>query len=446
MKELGVETNEAEEMLQKAETIVESSDFSKVMDHIDLAKNIVKKARRDYYHDDVKDAISTVKDEISSAQADGIDVADVEEIFTTMKEMVHDEAFPDVIEKAKAAKEMVQQYKKQNETKKSFETLDNNIKLATEWGVDTSAVEDQKNEINEVLELKDFDKAHESINNVNDQLKQSLNDVSYESLGLIADLNKNLEEIKNFGLDSEAVETQEYINSAIESIKELDLSKASELFKKADDKISTGKKDYFHAEATKTIDTVKQSMAELQNLDVNIQETEDLLSQAENNFNKEDFMAALELASDLQEKLVKTKHDHLAKPIEDLIIKTEANINKAKAHGTDQVIIHPVEEMMGMARLSLEAQEYEAAEYQINEALSLANENFEFLKSEKDDLRAQLNSAMDMLTSSKEVGMDTTEVEDLMSRMRDVLDSGDIEETKDYMGNIQKTHLRIYSN
>ena len=35
-------------------------------------------------------------------------------------------------------------------------------------------------------------------------------------------------------------------------------------------------------------------------------------------------------------------------------------------------------------------------------------------------------------------GMDTTEVEELVGRMKEVLDGGDIEATKNYMENIQK--------
>ncbi len=439
VKELGIVTTEVEKELEEAEAIVENADYSKVMNHIVKAENIVKKARRDYYHDDVKNAISTVKQDISEAQSEGMDVAEAEEILNKMKELVQTEAFPDVLKEAETAKVIIEQIQQQKQILNALERVDRNLKLANDWGVIPSDSVMDKNEIKNAIDSNDFEKAEKIINKTNDQLKESIEGLSLNSLDFISGLNKDVEEIKNIGLETTATESKQLIDSAIQSIKDLDLVKAQELLESANNKITTNKNQYLQGRANTTISTVRESMSELQELDVNIQEAEKLLSDVEDNFNKEDFMTALELASNLQEQLDKTKHDYLSKPILDLIVTAEANINNAKVHGTDETLIHPVEEMVGMTKISLEAKEYTAAQNQINQALKLANETFDFLKDEKEGLRAQLDSAMSILTSTKEIGMDTTEVEGLMSRMRDVLDRGDIESTRSYMEHIQRT-------
>jgi hypothetical protein len=437
VQELGIDTTKMEKELKKAEAKAEESDYTDAMKHIEKAREMVTKARRDYYFKDVKEAIATVKDDISSAKASGVDTTEVEGIYDEMKDMVQSEAFPEVLEKAETVKNLVQESTKQTDIQNEVNKIDENLSIAESWGLQTPETEVFKEQLDTAMKEKDFDKAHEIINDVNFTLKESINDASLESIDDVVALNKDVDEVSEIGMNTE--ESKEYITTGIDAIKELDLSKANELFKKAGNKLSTDKKQYFQGKATESIKNVKHTMNELEKLDVNIAEATRLIGDAESKFDSEDFSAAHEIAAKVLTHLGDTSHAFKSKPTMDIIISINSQVDKAKLKGFDPTILQPIMDKLSDARHALEIKDYETAEMIARQASDMADDNFKMLVDEQDQLQAQLNSTMSLLSTSKASGMDTTEVDDLVGRMKEVLDSGDLESTKNYMESIQKT-------
>jgi hypothetical protein len=435
VQDLGIETTEVESALQLAESKLESSDYETVWKHVEEANDKVRKARRDYFYNDIKDAISTVKEEITEAKSAGVDIDEVEEIFGQMKDMVKNEEFPAALDNAKKAIDIAQSSRKNVETMTALKKMDDNIIGAGEFGINIPSTDEQKAQIGAALESKDFDKALTIINEVNKTLQEALSKIPVESLNIVNEQDKNIDEVKNLGID--VAESQELVDSAKQSIKDLDLGKALELFHQAENKITTDKNKFYQTKASDVISTAKETLTDLQKMNVDTITARKLLMDAESNLNNENYVAAHQIASSLFEQLEQTEHTHKSRPILDNIITIEAMVEKAKVRGVESSKIESVEDLIKQGRVELESKNYRNAEEIVNNASTKADDNFEFLKEEKDAIRAQIDTTMSVISSTKESGMDTSEVEKLVGQMKDVMDSGDLEATKRYMENVQ---------
>jgi len=435
-KELGVETSEVEKELQKAETVAESSDYSSVWEHIQNATEMARKAKRDFYHDDVNKALSSIKEDMANAKEMGADIEDAEVVYTQMEEMIENEAFSEVIEKAKECKQIIQESQKHVVILKSLGKLDENLTIANEWGVDISATEDEKKQIVTALEEKNYSEAQKLIDKLNDDLKKNLTKISMESLPTISNLTKGMDEVKQYEINT--AEPQGLVTSAMEAIKESDLTKAKELLEQANNKLTTEKEQYFESKSVEVINAAKKSMAELQKMNINTDEEQKLISEAEKNLKDKNFKDAHEIAQKVSEKLDNTIHDKKSEPIINNITKVEVYVKEARAHGISEDLNHWIEELLSQARSALDSKSYETAEELMKKANEIVSENYDFIDEEKDKLREQLDSTLSIITTSKETGMDTTEAEGLVARMKEVLDSGDIEATRAYLEDIQK--------
>jgi hypothetical protein len=437
VQELGVDTDEIESELKKAEEMVEESDYSTVMQHIENAKKIVRKKRQDFYYDDVKSAISTVKEEITSAKAEGAEISEVEEMFDEMKEMVKSEAFPQVLEKTEIAKKIIQTSRKQTQTKNALQKLDGNLKVATDWGLNVPNSDMEKVEIETALDGQEFDKAMEKIEKLNNTLRQTITKISLDKIDTVTNVNKNLEEMKGFDMDTSDI--KKVVNTAFMSIQTLDLTQAKELLDQANTKLTTERENYFQDQANESIKSVKNSIAELQGMKVDTLEAIRLLAAAENNLREQDFKGALNVASNLQQQLTQTTHKHKSQPILDKIISLEANIGKANVRGFEPEQIQPIQDLVNQAKDLLEQKNYDKANVFATDAEMLAEKTFTFLIDEREQIKEQIDSTLSMISTTKEIGGDASNAERVVGRMKELLDTGDIDATKRYMESIKDT-------
>ncbi len=437
VKELGIDTSKAEQELQKAQTMVESSDYSTVWDHVQTSNELIRETRRKHYYEDVKSSIEHVKNEITQAKAIGADVASAEETFNKMKELVQTEAYPEVLQLATTATEVTQQAKYGAEVKRSFDNLNNNITITAAWGINTSSANTQKEQINAILEKNEFGSAEKNIQEATEQLKLAVINKPMEALPVVATLNQDLEDLKNYGIDTK--EPSGLLHSAKQAINDGDFSSANDLFSQVKEKLSTKKNNYFQTKASETISSANTSIGELQKMNINVDSATNLLSQAKNNYDENKFENAYESAIETQDILEDMSHTHQSKPILETISSAEKIISVALARGVDQTKIQPIEELIKNTRNALDERDYKTAGDWAIQANTIAMDDLSTIKKEHEALKAQLDSTMSAITSTKNLGADTTEVESLMDRINKVLDEGDIEATKEYMKNIQGT-------
>jgi hypothetical protein len=442
-KEQGIDTTDAEEALEKATSMVESSGYTEVWGQVNTAKELVRNARKEHYHDDVKSALNTIKEMIDEAKNYGANVSEAEETYNKMRGLIEREEFPKALELAETSKVLIQQAKEEKDTLDSLDEMNNNINIVTSWGLDPPNLSKENEEINTAIENKEYEKAKSIIIKVNNDLKESVIKKPVEALPFVVIINKNVDDISNFGVDTS--ESEESILSAKDAIYNLNFSKADDLLQLVNSNISGERTNLLQTKTSETISTVKNTMGELQDLNIDVDEAISILSDAESKLSSDDYEAAYEAAVKSKEIVDGASHSFHSQPILKTIITTENMVAQAKAQGVDESQVQPIENLINESRAALEAKDYNNAGEIATQANTSALDSFDFIKEAQDELITQLDSTLTEISSTKEVGADTAEVEDLAEKMKKVLEEGDLEATKDYWENIKGTleHLQI---
>ncbi len=433
----GIDTTEAEAALSQAEVMVDSSGFNVVWDKVKTAEKKVRNARKAHYEEDVNSALDTVKAMIDEARNYGADVTEAEGIFIKMKEMVDREEYPQALEMVETSKVVIQQAKSEKDTSDNFKNMGNNVSIVTEWGLDIPDLKKEKGEINNAIQNKDFQKANSIISNVNKKLKDKVIKKPMEALPFIFGINKNIDDLSGLGINTS--ESEEKILSAKDAVYNLDFSRANKLLQEVNSNTSTEKRDFYQSKSAENIPKIKHSMTALQKMNINVNEAVTYISEAELKFAEKDFEGAYQAMIKSQKIVDDTSHSYKSKPILKTIISTENIIEQARAHGVDEEQIRPIEKIVHDSRTALEARNYQNAGDLAIRANTTALENFSFIKDAQLELQAQLDTTLSEISTTKEVGADTSMVEDLANKMKSVLEEGDIEATKEYWENIKET-------
>jgi hypothetical protein len=333
-KEQGIDTSEAELALNKAESMVESSDYSAVWNQVKAAEEKVREARRDHYQTDVKSAIETVKEMLSEAKNYGANVEDAEVIYTKLRDLVEKEQYPQALEMAENTKVAIKVARDEKDTNDNFSNMNDNIAIVSDWGLEPKDYSDEKEEISEALNNKDFETANTIITKVNNDIKEEVIKKPMEILPYIYSVNKNIDDLGGYGIEMD--DAEEKMLSAKDAIYNLEFSRANQIIQDVNTKATAEKNNFLQSKTVDTINNVKETIVKLQKMNLSVDEAETLLADAEEKFTSKDYEGAYAAITSSERLIDEVSHSHQSKPILKTIISTERILNQAKLHGADQ--------------------------------------------------------------------------------------------------------------
>lgn len=426
-KELGLDVNEAEDLLKEAESLFQEEDFDTLEKYLTNAENITKTRFTEYKAGQASEAISSTQSLIEESRELGIDVGEAEQLLLEAESQFKDEdydAVEDFVKRAESiAKSSWDDYRAQltMDTIKGIEAkLDELKSLNVDITNDLKTIEQAKAKFKE----KEFDEADDILKDVETSVNIKLKDNKLKEIKRLMDSTKEtISDAKEKGADVASAEklfkeAQEMFDEG-----EMDISVLFESVKKANELAVETHNNFINLSTQDAITSAGQMIKELKDTGVDVSDAEDLLKQAEELFQDENFSGVDEVIKKAESSALDSQQTFFSEKYANDILITQRLIMDVKDMGGD--VTKPMEEL-DLADKFLKNNDFETAEEHLEKSKTMLNE----IKEQQVIKNAQkrVDNIERSIGELKNIGVDTSEVEALIKNARGALKNEDYKE------------------
>ncbi len=401
VKGQGLDTEDIEKSLSKAQVAFEEEDYGEALEQTQDAQ---KKAE-DKISDVLPEIISELNEKKQSLKEEGADTADIDQALERAEELQSEGDIKAGISEIEEAQQQIHTIFEQIVQSK-YKKLKSDIDEAKDIDAETKSVELVADNIEDALDKNDLEKANELLDKGLDKVE----DVKFEKvLTTIAESRKDFIKAKELGADIE--EPMNLLNSARDSLKQGDYREALKWARVGREKVEELVKE--HESAKQKIEKKKKEIEEFSDiLDMEFSEAQEIVDEAEKKLEERDFDKAVELAEKADDKIDDAAYGRMM----DIIEEFEDTLETARDL---QIDIEDYSTKLEESRNQTEASDY------INAAGTAINNKDELQDKIEGEIKDKINAIRDKMMDVSDLEEDIEdEVEDLLSQGKKDLSKG----------------------
>ncbi|MBS3817092.1 MAG: hypothetical protein KGY76_05980 [Candidatus Thermoplasmatota archaeon] len=402
VKKAGEDNDSEEKMLSKADYAYEADEYERSISLIQEARESIGEKLQD----NLGKMLSDLETSIDQLDGRGMDVSGSQEILQKAKRAEEDEEYGESVKYLQDCHDRLDDHYAEIIREKLSE-LDDKIEEADEIGASTEEIEEKRSKIDDLLDDNNIEKAGELV----DEAFENINEAKFNKvLNTISESREFFIKAKDIGADLE--DPMKMLSRARDSLKEENYKEALDLAEKGREKVQGMVKEY--DQVKKKIDSRKELLENLEaELDNQFPEIEDIVTEAEEKLDDEEYDKAESKLDDFDQQFDKKAYEKVM----DLIDDFEKLDRMAEEFNLE---IDEFSEKLEEAIEKTKSSEYVKAAEIANEGREKVDEKIE------EDLRGTITDIDKSTKEIEELKEDTTDkIQDLLGKSRNKLSEED---------------------
>lgn len=344
IKAIGLDISEAEGMLNKAqEMLFDDEEFVHAQEYALRAKTMAeKKLQSDYVRNSTQNSIKATRAQLMDLRAEGIDVSELESQISQAEEMLGRENYivaMDMVSQAKDRSMELQRKYIVESVQGNLSQTQSMIRESQDLGIDISEVESILGEAQDLFQSDDYNAAKElsskalgALENARqDHFSNLAQDTLHSSKFIIA-------EAKGSGID--VGDAQKMLSQAESMLEQNDYEKAYQLAQDAENLTKRSWETYRNQSTINAVEEVHSLLVDTSQLEgLDLGEATQILKRAEDKISMKDYDTALELASEAEDLILHQRESFATEVLPTSIVNIRSQIHNLEGYGieTDEI-------------------------------------------------------------------------------------------------------------
>jgi len=344
-KRFGVDVSMVENTLAKAQTAMEEGDVGKVEKLLDRGQNEFSLAKRQYFATQAEKTIQKVRTNIKKGKKEGVDMSEAVTLLKAAQKHFEDE---------------------------EFDKLEEALDRAEKTSVD--------------LRIKSLsDRVRVNLSELQDEVKKG------------ADEGANMKDAEDLLAEAEKLFAEEEFETAMAKLDEVKV------------KAETSKKANLEERTTRQLENAQSRLEESKKAGIEMNEVEDLLSQAEIMFQEEDFENVEAILAEAEKRSDDARNRYIQTKTNETINRAQRVVLEAQQRGMN---VSEHERNVARAQELFKQNNFNEAEKLVNS--TVAEVQTLLAKEAGMDYRESLDSVQEMAMKAREEGIPLDDVDDLL--------------------------------
>ncbi len=405
----GVNMDEIDELLSKAQTRRNEADYEETVDLIEQAEQELEGAMGKV----VERNIEKLEEEVEEALELGASVDEVKELIQRLDEIKGKKSPQQIYNVIDKAFEKVEEAKFERVLKTIAESRENFIK-AKEMGIDISEPMNLLNKARDSLKDGDYQGALEWARSGREKVEELVG--QHEKINKKLDEGKELiEKLSEAGI--ELPDAEEVLSESEEAVEEKNHEKAEEKLNELDEIVD----EQASSEIMDIVEDFEVSVLSAQELGLDVDEYQEDLDSAASKSQSGEYVEAVKMASRGREEL----EDHIKEELEDRLENTRETISRIKEDMGEENLSENFDEVVEIVEKSEE--EFEDEIY--HESIKHLNEADERLEEwQVGKAKNSFEKAQETISLLEDLEIEDIDLDDLKDRLEDAEGSLDVNE------------------
>ncbi len=426
--ELGLDIDDASDLLEEAETYFEKEMYDEVNDMVYQAKETIDQKRQDYFSNGAMDTISTLKNEIGQLSDIGISTIEAETLMIEAERLFMEEKYEKAYSMTLDIKEHLNfskgSYLKE-EVPKKMEVIAKKVGKLEVMGLDTELARSYLNEATGHMDDGDLISTVDGLNKAEDISNEVYrSQVSLTIPETLVDVQKQIDHAIAKGLELDDVTG--LLKEAEDLFNNENYDQALETIEKVQEDFKNRKDDFYKDKYLNNIDHVNKIMEKTVGMDNEVDLSRDNINMAKDAFERGDF----EISHKLMGKVIKflegsfdqketSKRREIVQTYYDEV---RTLLTVAQAENID---ISDETDMFSLAGELLVKADFDQAEHVLEGIKIGLNEKRVQMK--KRLMESSIQTTEILLANMRDMGVDTTFEEKLIRELKVALRRGDLD-------------------